>query len=400
MKTKVTSIVELKNIVTEILLSKTDKLSKVSAGSIFNAVSYGIAKIGQKALREIALVESQLFPEYATGSTLDLVAQRYGIFSRLGASQSSCYIYLFGDPGTVYDKTSCKFISNNGITFKLNNNVTIGIDRYTYALATSVESGVKSNVAALSITSCINAPVGHKFCTNTFAAYGGRDIESDDEFRDRIANVNNSISTKTLEYLTQVALNFNSNILKIVNLGTYQGKTKLGVYTQSGAALSDTDLTNLAIQMREFLALSDISENLQQRVYFTNIDYSPIDLSIKLSYMEDIYSINDIYSSIQKKLISYVDYRFINTQKNITWIELYELIKNTEGVVNVNFGEFLINGGQNDIQINKALLPKFRQMLIYNLDGECLLDTTKSSLSEFMPFIYPVYKDINYDNIL
>lgn len=396
MKTKVSSITELKNIIIEILLGKTNKLSKVSAGSIFNAVAYGIAKIGQKALREIAIVESQLFPEYAVGDTLDVVAKRYGIFSRLGASQSSCYIYLFAEPGTIYDE-NCKFISNDGITFTLNEKIVIDENKYAYALATSKESGEKTNVSALSITSCINAPEGHQFCTNTFAANGGRDIESDDEFRDRIENVTNSISTKTLEYLSQVALNFNSNILKFVHLGTHLGRTLLGVYTQSGALLSDSELTNLAIQLKEYFALSDISENLEQRVEFTNVDYTPIDLSMKISYMENLYSVDQIYSSIQKKIMSYVDYRYINTEKNITWIELYELIKNTEGIVNVNYGDFFINGGKNDIQINKALLPRFRQMLIYNLDGESLLDTNAIS---FMPFIYPVYKNINYENIL
>ena len=80
MKTKVSSITELKGIVTEFILNETNKLSKLSVGSIFNAVAYGIAKIGQKALREIAIVESQLFPEYAVGNTLDIVAKRYGFF--------------------------------------------------------------------------------------------------------------------------------------------------------------------------------------------------------------------------------------------------------------------------------------------------------------------------------
>lgn len=397
MKTRVSSVTELKNIVTEFILNKTNKLSKLSAGSIFNAVAYGVAKIGQKTLREVAIVESQLFPEYAIGTTLDDVAKRYGIFSRFGASPSSVYIYLYGNSGTTYNKNTCSFVSSDGITFKLNDNVTINSNRYAYALATSVESGSKANVSPLSITNCINGPSGHLFCTNTFAAYGGRDIESDDEFRNRIENVLNSISTKTLEYLAQVALNYNSNILKFVNLGTYQGKTKLGVYTQSGAALSDAELTNLAIQMREYLALSDISENLEQRVYFSNVAYTPIDIRVKLSYMEDLYSVNDIYSSIQKKLISYVDYRYLNTENNISWIDLYELIKNTEGVINVNYGDFLVNGSQNNVVINKALLPKFRQMLIYDLNGNTLLDTTTSN---YMPFIYPVYRDLNYQNIL
>ena len=192
-------------------------------------------------------------------------------------------------------------------------------------------------------------------------------------------------------------MNFNPNILKFVHLGTYQGKTKLGIYTQSGSALSDAELTNLAIQMREYLSLSDISENLEQRVYFANVDYAPIDISLKLSYMSDIYSINDIYSAIQKKLVSYIDYRYLNTESNISWINLYELIKNTEGVINVNYGDFLVNGGQNDVVINKSLLPRFRQMLIYDLDGNSLLNT---GITSYMPFIYPNYRDLNYENIL
>lgn len=397
MKTKVSSITELKNIATEFILNKTNKLSKLSVGSIFNAVAYGIAKIGQKALREIAVIESQLFPEYAVGTTLDIVAKRYGIFSRFGANQSSVYIYLYANPGTIYDKTTCRFTSNDGVSFTLNNNITIDSNRYAYALATSIERGEKANVSPLSIVSCINAPTGHKFCINTFAAYGGRNVESDDEFRTRIENVNNSISTKTLEYLSQIALNFNSNILKFVHLGTYQGKTKLGIYTQSGSALSDSELTNLALQMREFLALSDISENLEQRVYFANVDYTPIDISMKISYMTDLYSIDDIYSAIQKKIISYVDYRYLNTENNISWIDLYELIKNTEGIIDINYGDFLINGGQNNVTINKSLLPRFRQMLIYDLNGNFLLDT---EITNYMPFIYPVYRDLNYENIL
>lgn len=397
MKTKVLSLTELKNIVTEFILNKTNKLSKLSVGSIFNAVAYCIARISQKCLREIAIIESQLFPDYAVGETLDIVAKRYGIFSRLSATQSSVYIYIYGDPGTFYDKTICRFTSNDGITFILNDNITLDSNRYTYALATSVESGEKANVSPLSITSCVNAPTGHLFCNNTFAAYGGRNIESDDEFRTRIENVTNSISTKTLYYLAQVALNFNLNILKFVHLGTHQGKTNLGVYTQSGSALSDLELSNLAIQMRDYLALSDISENLEQRVYFSNINYIPIDISMKISYMEDLYSIDDIYSAIQRKIISYVDYRYLNTSSNLSWIGLYELVKNTEGIIDVSHSNFFLNGGTNDIVINKALLPKFRQMLIYDLDGNSLLNTDNIT---YMPFIYPVYRDLNYENIL
>lgn len=397
MRTQITSITELKNIALEILLSKTNKLSKVSPGSVFNAVAYCISKIGQKALKEIALIESQLFPDYATGEYLDLVAKRYGINSRLGATKSSGYIYLYGTKGTVYNKNQVQFISNDGISFVLDNDVTIDENLYTYAHITSTTTGSNSNVAPLSIINCQNPPIGHNYCINTFATYGGRDKETDDELRDRIVNITNSISNKTLEFLTQIALNYNSNILKIVNLGTYQGKTQLGVYTQSGANLTQSELNNLGFSLREYLCLSDVSENLEQRVVFTNVDYTPIDLSFKIDYMQDLFTINQIYNSIQAKLIDFIDYRYLNTEKNILWIDLYNLIKDTEGVVNVNFGDFLVNGEQNNIVINKKLLPKFRQMIIYDINGNVLLD---NEAKKYMPFIYPVYKNINYNTLV
>ena len=89
MKTLISTVQELKDIILEILFTKTDKVSKVSNTSILNALAYGNAKVGQRALKDIALIESQLFPEYATGEYLDAVAARYGIFTRLGSNPSA-----------------------------------------------------------------------------------------------------------------------------------------------------------------------------------------------------------------------------------------------------------------------------------------------------------------------
>lgn len=102
MKTIISTVTELKNIILEILFSKTDKVSKVSNTSVLNGLAYANAKVGQKALKDIAIIESQLFPEYATGEYLDAVAARYGIFERLGSCSSTTYIYLYGEPDTVH----------------------------------------------------------------------------------------------------------------------------------------------------------------------------------------------------------------------------------------------------------------------------------------------------------
>ena len=115
MITKVTPVSELKQLFLEILMNMTNKVTKVSKGSVVSGVAYGVAKVGQKALKDIALVESHLFPSYAFGTHLDDVANELGIASRFGASGSSVYLFLSAIAGTVYDKGTTTFPSTNGI---------------------------------------------------------------------------------------------------------------------------------------------------------------------------------------------------------------------------------------------------------------------------------------------
>lgn len=391
MKTIITTIEELKNIILEILFSKTDKVNKVSSTSIINALAYGIAKIGQKALKDIALIEAQLFPEYATGEYLDLVAARYGIFERLGACSSTTYLFISGTPNTYFDKDKVSFTSNDGITFLLEDSVTIPNCKYVYAKVKSENTGLKTNVAPLSIVNCINPPSsGFDFCINEFMAVGGRDTETDEELLYRIENIHNSLSTKTLEYLTQIALRFQPDILKFVHLGTKLGKTKLGIYTQSGCNLTDSQLATLRTQMQGYLSISDISDEINSRVVFSNVGYSTIDLSFKIEYMTDKYSINEIYLAIQRKLNNFVDFRYWDINKNVQWSDLYSLVRNTEGILSVPYADFKVNGGHNDIEVNINLLPRFRSCLIYDINGNSLLDI---NMVNNMPVIYPIYAD-------
>lgn len=386
MKTLISTVQELKDIILEILFTKTDKVNKVAPTSIVNALAYGNAKVGQRALKEIALIESQLFPEYATGEYLDAVAARYGIFERLGSTPSAVYIYLFAEAGTEYDKNKVSFTSTNGVSFILDESVKIPNCMFTYAKARSIENGLKTNVNPLSINSCAGAPAGHRFCINEFAAYGGRDLETDEELVYRIKNIHNTLATKTLDYLTQIALRFNPNILKFVNLGTHLGTTKLGIYTQSGASLTEQELIDLRIKMKDYLAISDISDNIFSRVTFTNVKYNTIDLEFRINYNEQAYSVNEIYRLIQQKLTNFLDFRYWDFNKKLYWSDLYTLVSQTEGVLEVPYNNFWVNGGQNDIEVKKDSLPRFRSFILRNLKGSILLDT---GIVKNMPLIYP-----------
>lgn len=394
MNTRITTVSELKNIMLEILFSKTNKISKTSNTGVANSIAYANAKIAQKCLKDIAVLESQLLPEFSSGEYLDEIAKRYGIFERLSQLGSSAYIYIYGEEGTVYTKGTNNFISNDGITFELEEEtVTIPDYKYVYAKVASVEVGAKTNVEPLSILTCTNPPSGHRFCINEFAAVGGRNEEDDEMLLFRIQNIHNVLATKTLDYLVQIALRKNQNILRFVHLGTKQGKIRLGVVTQNGAYLSDEEINELIIYLQDYFSVADIADPVNTRVVIENVAYTPIDLSFKLDYLRN-YTVDEIYSLIQKKLVSYLDFRFWDLSKKVQWGELFNIVKNTEGVVSVPYADFKVNGGQNDITVKRNVLPRFRSFLLYDLMGNTLLNVGSDAMA---PIIYPTYADSNFD---
>ena len=146
-------------------LDKTAKVSNVADGSVVNATAFGVAKVAQKAMKDIAIKEAQIFPDTATGVYLDKAAALYGVSPRKGALGSSTYIRVSADPGTVYD-TTVTFVSKNGIRFQVDESLTVGESGYGYVKVRSVNAGYTTNVAPNSITNVNPQPQGHIECTN------------------------------------------------------------------------------------------------------------------------------------------------------------------------------------------------------------------------------------------
>ncbi len=186
MITKIQTLEQLKSLFLEILLNKTDKLSDVSDNSNINATAYGVSKVAQKAIKDIAIVESHLFPDSAYGDYLDNAAILFGVPERFEASGSSTFIRLVADEGTEYIAGTHYFSNVNGIQFELTEDVTIGELGWAYAPIRSVSTGESTNVEPNSITTVSPVPSGHIGCSNEYQAIGGMDEESDELFRQRI----------------------------------------------------------------------------------------------------------------------------------------------------------------------------------------------------------------------
>lgn len=383
---------QLKQLFAEILLSKTTKLNKVSDNSIVSGVSYGAGKIGQKCEKDIILALSKLFPETAFGTQLDQVAQDYGIAARFGASQSSTYVRVVGDVGTTYIAGTHTFTSTTGKTFDIETTATIGAFGFTYIKVRSTDSGLLTNVAPGTISTVSPTPTGHRFVVNEYQATGGRDAESDLDFRQRIKNGSNILARGTIAMIEQAFMLINNNVLSVKYQGiNSNGQLQLAIVTQNGIDLNAAELNTLLVQSEEFLALSELRPfgKNSYGLKLINIDWQAIDVSFRVS-LETSANVDDVRISIQQRIAKYLDFRnFQAGVAKVEWDTLLDIVKNTKDVKYCPDEYFY---PAEDIPTNANTLPRLRGFIMLDLDGN-IIDSYAGS---FNPIYYPSSPDSQF----
>lgn len=367
-------------------LDKTAKVSNVADGSVVNATAFGVAKVAQKAMKDIAIKEAQIFPDTATGVYLDKAAALYGVSPRKGALGSSTYIRVSADPGTVYD-TTVTFVSKNGIRFQVDEPLTVGESGYGYVKVRSVNAGYTTNVAPNSITNVNPQPQGHIECTNEYYAIGGRDSEDDETFRIRIKNNLNVLSKNTVEYWTQVLNGIDDRVLKVMAAGLdEQGIYNLYIVSQNGIFFTEDELGTLLEQVQGYFSLSDLNiEGKAVGISLKNIDWfyvgSERGLDFRVQLQPD-YDVATVRQNIQVNLTKYLDFRFWTPGDVVEWDDLLDIVKKTEGVKYVPDEYFF---PYYDQQVPANQLPRIRGFIMRDQDGNILYDSD----SNLSPLFYP-----------
>lgn len=384
MITKITTVEELKQIFTEILLNKTDKISDVSNESVLNGIAYGCAKLSQRMMVNQAVVESHIFPDTAYGVYLDNLAKIKGISPRNKACGSTAYVRIEGEPGTNYAKDVVTFSSSSGINFVLENDFTLNETGWGYAKVKSKQVGSTSNVDSLTINTMNNSPRGHYACTNEYCAVGGMDNESDEIFRMRIKDSVNQLARNTLSYIEQVFMKINSRVLKVYK-GGVDGNNKLNliVVSVNGQDFSEEEFNELLSRSEEYLSLTEI---LQETTGFSlklkNVDWLPIDVDFRAS-IDSSYNIDDIRKQMQIKISKLFDYRFWKYGDRVEWENMLYAVRSVDGVRYVPDNYF---NPQADVNVIKYRLPRLRGFILRDLDGNIISDN------------YAVLSAFNYPN--
>lgn len=380
------TITNLKNLFIEMFLDKTAKVSNVADGSVVNATAFGVAKVAQKAMKDVAIKEAQIFPDTATGAYLDKAAALYGVSPRKGALGSSTYIRVSADPGTVYD-TSVTFVNKNGIRFQVDEALTVGESGYGYVKVRSINAGYSTNVPPNSITNVSPQPQGHIECTNEYYAIGGRDSEDDETFRIRIKNNLNILSKNTIEYWTQTLSNIDDRVLKVMSAGLDEkGIYNLYVVSQNGIFFTEEELDTLLESAQGYFGISEL--NIEGKVIgigIKNIDWfyvgSERGLDFRVQLQPD-YDVSTVRQNIQVNLTKYLDFRFWTPGKIVEWDDLLDIVKKTDGVKYVPDEYFF---PYYDQQVPANQLPRIRGFVMRDQDGNILYDSD----SNLSPLFYP-----------
>lgn len=382
---KPTTVEERKQIYSQTLLNKTNKVSKISDNSVLNAHAYGVAKVAGKAEKDIVLAMSKLFPDLATGSQLEQCADNFGVATRFGESESSTSVLVVGTPGTQYIAGVQTFESKSGIQFTLEETTTIGPEGFAYAKVRSIDTGLKTNVEPNTITKVSPEPTGHDYVTNEYYAQFGRDSESDSLFRTRIKEGNNIIATRTISMLEQVFMKINNNVLRAFYQGiNAQGQLIIAIVTQNGIDLNQSELDALLEQGDQYFGLTELRPYGRQSygIELRNIGWQYIDISFRVELFQNT-NVDDIRKNIQLAISKYMDFRYWRSgEQNVEWDELLQIVKNVQGVKYVPDQWFFPN---NDVATDPNRLPRLRGFRMLNLDGAVIADLQGGVNATFYP---------------
>ena len=404
METKIYTVEELKNLFLQELINKTDgKVTKVSDHSVLNGVAFGFAKSFQKSMKDIALLESELFPEYAYGEYLDKIAERYGISPRQKNLGSAVYVKLVATPHSAYLADNCNFVSSEGQSFELVSDFVVGANGWGYAQLKSVDTGENTNVAAGTINKVTGQPTGHIYVVNELPATGGVSQESDEDFLQRILQNFNNFSFETLDKLTAVYQTINPNVLQVRKVGVnMNSQVVLSIVTVNGATLTSAELDELKQRGTNYLSLQDlfVVNDLQgglDPVILQNVEVVPIDLDFRVQ-LDSIVNVEDFKVSAQEALVSLLDISN-KTYNTVEWEDLFAVIKNQTGVRVLpeqyffagNSDSWTPSSPHSDTTIPATKIARIRSFVVRDLNGVLLFDNE----GEFVPYYYGP----NYSNV-
>lgn len=318
------------------------------------------------------------FPEWSSGIYLDKLGANVGVV-RKAATAAEANVKIVGVPGTVIPEgflfsTAATAITEN-IEYATLEEITLDEEGAGEVAVRCTQTGVIGNVAADSIVVMASPMNGIEELTNEKPAVGGTEIESDDDFRERIMDVerggSNSFVGCDADYkrwaLEVDGVGSVDVIPEWQGVGT--GTVKLVIMDSEGNPANQTILSNV---YHHIISPNNRDNRLAPiGAILTVITSEQLNISITASvHLEYGYTLEDVQAAYETAILEY--FAEAKAENYVRHTRVGSVLSETAGIL--DYENLLLNGGTANVEIGTDFFPTLQSITLTDADAPVVPD--------------------------
>lgn len=348
-----------------IFVSQTEKVTSFGKDGIVRGIFHSVSNVVSEMWNDLYQTKRQMQLTTAEGNDLIEFGERRGVPKNAAAKSSVVLIFNGPDNTVISAGTNIKSIIDSSIVYTTKVEITLGsanpnIVRPIKAnsigdivIAESVATGSQTSVDVNELT-VIDPEIAGVTVTNLVPSSGGKDIESDDEYRERIKNIIDSLAQGTQAFYEALAMKADSTVMKAKAIKSQYGGVDVYLVKNSLGDYDNSELSTIASYIYDY-------QKAFQNISCKNAIRRSIEVRGKF-LIKSGYTNDQVFSAIASKIASYISgiFKFTTTVK---FIDLVNEIAEAEGLTSIDLSNFYLNGAQADIYLTSVEVPVFTHLL-------------------------------------
>jgi len=304
---------DVETVFNEMISDYQDKYKELTGESIslaqadpYRLIMYACTMQIYQAMQYADFAGKQSLLKYSSGDYLDNLAALRGIERRPATSATATFEFSIEAPlaSAVAIPAGCRISNGNDLEFATDEYAEIPAGSTSVVVnATCVEAGVQGNdFAPGEISKLVNVLPYIAAVRNTVTTFGGADIETDSELKERIYTVENTYSTagpvKAYEYYAKLA---DTSISDAYVTSSEPGVVDIYIMSEDGQMPSQALLDKVA----EYLSddtIRPLTDNVQVHAP------TPVDYDVELTYFisaSDAAAVTSIQTEVETAVSIY-----------------------------------------------------------------------------------------------
>ncbi len=287
----------------------------------------------------IEWLKRELFPQTATGTQLEMLAQERGLQRKAAIKSQGVLTFSISSASlndiSIPKGTICSTLGINSVSFVTKQDAVITQGSLSVDVETEAESGgANSNTTAGTITVLVTQVQGVETVNNANAFTGGTDAETDNELRERLLESYKNISNGTNSaFYKKCALSYDG-VYSASVVKKSRGVGTVDVYVAGKGKAVDSS-TVAAIQ-NEINSLRELNVDVQVK----NATLSPVDVYFSLE-VDMEYDKETVKQACKDSIKAYFD--SLKVGDTVYLVAVADAVYHTPGVKNY---EFIVSGNR------------------------------------------------------